>query len=179
MRAQERSDAASRAASAGISLGLLRGGHHSAHARQAGITRDPKAAERSARRQGAENNGAGQARLEQIGLTRPPCLDIIYLEGDSDAEQQWQRDDVRKIERQVEKSAQFQRHHPRDEKRDESQYNVANSAQRDVEQYSDHAEGKDPRLDERLQHSVRRFIERDRRTGRARRETGHRPHECV
>ena len=77
-----------------------RHGHQPAHARHAGIARHPEAAECRCSRQRAEEDSAGQARLQQIDLPPAPRLDIVDLEGDTDAEQQRQGDDVGEIQAQ-------------------------------------------------------------------------------
>ena len=72
--------------------------HQLAHARRSRMVRKPQAAEGGGRRAGAEENGSRQARLQEVRLARPPRHDVVDFEGDPDAQEQRQRDDVGEIQ---------------------------------------------------------------------------------
>ena len=78
-----------------------RQGQQFAHAGSAGVVGKPQAAERSGGGERAEDHGASEARRQELRLSLAPCHDVVDLEGDADAEQQRQRDDIGEIERKT------------------------------------------------------------------------------
>ena len=113
------------------------------------MARQPQAAERGRGRHGAEDHGAGEARLQQPGLARAPGHDVVDLERDADAEQQRQRDDVGEVERQTDQHADLERHDAGEQQRDERQQHVRDPAQRDPEQDRDRDQRPGAGLDKR------------------------------
>jgi hypothetical protein len=72
--------------------------------------------------------------LQEIRLALSPRQHIIDLEGDADAEQDRQRDDIGIVDWKVQQGADFQGCGCRDQKRQQRQHDVPGPAQDDPKQ---------------------------------------------
>ena len=108
-----------------------RQGHQLAHARCARVMRETQAAERDGRRAGAEEDGARQARLQEVRFPRAPRNDVVDLEGDADAEKKRQCDDVGEIELQPDEHADLEGDDDGNEQGYQRQGNIHPAAQGD------------------------------------------------
>ena len=121
----------------------------------------------------AEQHGAGQGRLQQVGVAVAPGHDVVDLEGHADAEQQRQRDDVGEIEWLADQHHDFQRHGAGDQQRQQGQQYVAEAPQGDPQDQRDRHHRQAP-ASMKAQTTVRSPLgQRDRRAGRLRRRGEH------
>ena len=132
------------------------------------MARQPKAAERGRRGQRAPDHGPRQARLQQVGLPGPPRHDVVDLEGDADAEQQRQRDDVGEIQRHPDQHADLERHEAGEQQRHQRQQHVAETPQHDPQQDRDRHQREDAGVDEGPHDRLAGLQDRDRRADRFR-----------
>ena len=140
-----------------------------AHAGGAGMARQPKRAEGRRRRHGAEDHGPHQARLKHGRLAGAPGEHEVDVEGDADAEQQWQGDDVGEVQRQVERRTRAERQEAAQHDGRHGEHDVARATQDGSQQHHNGQKGVSPRLQERIDDALARGRGGDRPAGRLRR----------
>ena len=74
--------------------------------------------------QALKKNGSRQARLQKLGLSRPPRHDVVDFEGDAHAQKQRQRNDVGEIQLQSDRHADFERDDDGDQERHKGQRDI-------------------------------------------------------
>ena len=131
--------------------------HEFTHARQAWLFREPKAPERGAGGHGTEHHGSGQSGLQQVGFSCAPGHDVIDFEGHAHPKQQWERDDVGKIQMQSDKHRKFECQDSCQNKRDERQQHVSQPAQCEPQKQSDRSQRQAAGLDKRVNDGISRF----------------------
>ena len=132
------------------------------------MARQPQAAKRCRGGHRAEDHCPAQRRLHQRGAATTPGHDVVDLEGDTDAEQQRQRDDVGEVQRQIEDHAELQRHHCRQQQWHQRQEHVGDAAQRYPQQQGDRRQREDPGFDKGAHGRVAGFVKQHRRPRRLR-----------
>jgi hypothetical protein len=145
--------------------------HELTHARCAWMMREKKAAECSGRRTSAEKDGARQARLQKPRLTGAPCHDVIDFEGDTDAQKKRKRDDIRKIELEPDKNADFEGYDDSDKERHECQRDIGPPAKRDEQNESDGCHRPKAGLEKRFHDRCGRFDDENWRSAGLRRDS--------
>ena len=154
-----------------------------AHARRPGMVGEPKAGESRRRGGSAEQHGARERGGEQARLAATPGEHVIDLEGDADAEQQRQRNDVGEVEREPEQNGELQGDDAGEQQRHERDENVGDPAQGEEQGQRDEEKGERAGLKEGAHDGLGRFLDEDRRARCIRRHLEHgrrkAPHRLV